>query len=172
MNYATIKFTDFADGPGVRVALYVSGCQKALDGNPCPGCHNMTAWSKEYGNLFTKKIKEQIIEALDKPYITGFSLLGGEPLSLFNIDEECKLLKEIKKKFPKKDIWVWTGYYYEDWIKKNGYHKIFKYIDYLIDGPYIERYRNLKLKFRGSSNQRILKFKRGRMVEFVNPNNI
>ena len=135
MNYATIKFTDFADGPGVRVALYVSGCQKALDGNPCPGCHNMTAWSKEYGNLFTKKIKEQIIEALDKPYITGFSLLGGEPLSLFNIDEECKLLKEIKKKFPKKDIWVWTGYYYEDWIKKNGYHKIFKYIDYLVDGP-------------------------------------
>ena len=165
MNYATIKYTDFMDGPGVRVALYVSGCQKALDGNPCPGCHNITAWPKEYGNKFTKKIKEKLIEAINKPYIAGFSLLGGEPLSLFNVDDEAKLLKEIKKRCPGKDIWMWSGYYYDDWIKKNGYHKIFKYIDYLVDGPYIERLNNHKQVFKGSSNQRILRFKKGRMVE-------
>jgi anaerobic ribonucleoside-triphosphate reductase activating protein len=172
LNYATIKFTDFADGPGVRVALYVSGCQKALDGNPCPGCHNMLAWNKEYGNLFTKKIKQQIFDALEQPYISGFSLLGGEPLSIFNLEEETKLLKEIKKRFPNKTVWMWTGYYYEDWIKEHGQHKIFKYIDYLVDGPYVERYKNLKLKFRGSSNQRIIRFKKGRLAEFIDPDTL
>ena len=156
MNYASLNKTDAANGPGVRVSLFVSGCQLALDGHPCPGCHNYEAWKKDYGKLFTDEVRDEIMEALRPSYITGFSLLGGEPLSSFNIEEEYTLLKEIKLFYPNKDTWLWTGYDYYKWIKEND-SKIFKYVDVIVDGPYIESLREPDLKFRGSSNQRIIK---------------
>ena len=155
MNYASLNKTDAANGPGVRVSLFVSGCQLALDGHPCPGCHNYEAWKKDYGKPFTDEVRDEIMEALRPSYISGFSLLGGEPLSSFNIEEEYTLLKEIKLFYPNKDIWLWTGYDYYKWIKEND-PKIFKYVDVIIDGPYIESLRDPDLKFRGSSNQRII----------------
>lgn len=155
MNYASIKETDIADGPGVRVALYVSGCQLALDGNPCPGCHNFEAWNKDYGNEFTDDTENHIIELLKPDYIEGFSLLGGEPLSDFNIEREISLLKHIKKEYPEKNIWMWTGYDLDKWIKDND-TEILKYIDTVVDGPFVQELFDPELKFRGSSNQRII----------------
>ena len=158
MNYASLKETDIADGPGVRVALYVSGCQLALEGKACPGCHNFEAWDKNYGKEFTDETEKKIIQLLKPDYISGFSLLGGEPLSSFNIDREIKLLKHIKEEYPSKDIWMWTGYIIDDWIK---YHdtKILKYIDTVVDGPFDKDLFDPSLKFRGSSNQRIINVK-------------
>lgn len=155
MYYGALKLTDFADGPGCRVALYVSGCQLALEGHPCKGCHNAMAWNKEFGKPFTEQTKKEIFDAMDKKYISGFSLLGGEPFSSFNIEECTALVKEIKERFPEKDIWAWSGYIYEDLLKK--YPEIFKYLDYLVDGPYDESLSDPNLEFRGSSNQRIIR---------------
>lgn len=158
MNYAAIKQTDIADGPGVRVALYVSGCQLALDGHACPGCHNFEAWKKEYGKEFTKETEDQIIEWLKPSYIEGFSLLGGEPLSDFNIDREISLLKHIKETYPDKNIWMWTGYNLDEW-SKNHDTEILNYVDTVVDGPFDKNLFDPELKFRGSSNQRIINLK-------------
>ena len=155
MHYATIKQTDIADGPGVRVALYVSGCQLALEGHPCLDCHNFEAWKKDYGSEFTDDTENKIIEYLSPSYISGFSLLGGEPLSDFNIDREIKLLKRIKETYPTKDIWMWTGYVLDEWVKDHD-TEILKYIDTVVDGPFVKDLFDPTLKFRGSSNQRII----------------
>lgn len=155
MNYIALKLTDFMDGPGVRVALYVSGCQLAIEGHPCKNCHNRISWDKNSGSLFTEETKKTILEGLNHDYIAGFSLLGGEPFSSFNIEEEIKLLKEIKERFPNKDVWVWSGYYY-DQIKNC---ELLKYADYLVDGPFVEELKDITLKFRGSSNQNIINLK-------------
>ena len=158
MNYASIKDSDIADGTGVRVSLFVSGCQIALQGHPCRECQNKEAWDKNYGTLYTQETEDKIINLMDHDYIRGFSLLGGEPLSTFNIPTEIKLLKRIRKTFPDKDIWMWTGYDLDKWIL---YHdtEILKYIDIVIDGPFIQKLFSPDLKFRGSSNQRMLYMK-------------
>lgn len=158
MNYASLKQTDITDGPGVRVALFVSGCQLALDGHPCKGCHNYAAWSKDYGEPFTSEVEDKIIEYLKPDYIEGFSLLGGEPLSMFNVDREIKLLKRIRKEFgTKKTVWMWTGYRLNNWMKEHPDKcEIFDYIDVVIDGPFIQSLNELDLKYRGSTNQRVL----------------
>ena len=158
MNYATIKQTDIADGPGVRVALYVSGCQLALEGHPCKGCHNFEAWDKDFGQEFTEETENQIIEWLKPSYIAGFSLLGGEPLSSFNIEREIQLLKHIKEEFPTKSIWLWTGYNLDEWIKTHD-TEILQYVDTVVDGPFIQDLFDPSLKFCGSSNQRIINLK-------------
>ena len=158
MNYAALKQTDIADGPGVRVALYVSGCQLALEGHPCPGCHNFEAWDKNYGQPFTEETENQIIEWLKPDYIEGFSLLGGEPLSDFNIPREIQLLKRIKSEYPNKTIWLWTGYNLDQWTatRSQDQKEILKYVDTVVDGPFIKDLFDPTLKFRGSSNQRII----------------
>ena len=163
MNYASLNKTDAANGPGIRVSLFVSGCQLALDGHPCPGCHNYEAWKKDYGKPFTDETKNEIIEALRPDYISGFSLLGGEPLSDFNIPYEVSLLREIKLYYPNKDIWMWTGYDFFKWYKSHKEDKqtkiLISCIDTIVDGPYVESLRDPTLKFRGSSNQRIINLK-------------
>lgn len=157
VNYATLKETDIADGPGVRVALYVSGCQLALEGHPCRGCHNFKAWSKDYGEPFTEETEQLIIKYLEPDYIDGFSLLGGEPLSDFNVDRETQLLKHIKEVYPNKDIWMWTGYRLDRWAQKHPDKlEILKYVDTVIDGPFIPELMDLNLQFCGSKNQRTL----------------
>ena len=159
MNYATIKKYDVANGPGVRVSLFVSGCH-----HHCKNCFNKEAWDFSYGNEFTDDTIEEILDALNKDYIRGFSLLGGEPFELINQEGILPLLKRIKKELPEKDIWAYSGYTFDEDLlplsKKNDVTKqILKSIDVLVDGKFVEELKNPKLIFRGSSNQRIIDMK-------------
>ena len=157
MYYGEIKKCDIANGPGVRVSLFVSGCR-----NHCPGCFNKGTWDFCYGKPFTPETKEHIIELLKPDYIEGFSLLGGEPFEPENQKELVLLLKEIKEIYPDKNIWCYTGYTYEKDLMQGGKvhtsftEEMLSYIDILVDGRFIEAQKDITLKFRGSANQRIL----------------
>ena len=157
MNYANIKKTDISNGEGVRVSLFVSGCR-----HHCKNCFNPETWNFEYGNAFTKEIEAQIIEALDKSYINGLSLLGGEPFEPENQETLACLTQKIKKMLPNKSIWCYTGCKIEELIDKNSKYftpytaKLLSNIDVLVDGPFIEELKDISLKFKGSSNQRII----------------
>lgn len=147
MNYCGLNFCDTANGDGVRVSLFVSGCTLH-----CKECFNKELWNFNYGKLFTNEVKESIIKALKNPYIKGFSLLGGDPFEYQHFDVLLDLLKTIKKECPNKDVWVWTGRQFKN-IKDS---ELLKYIDVLIDGPFIKELKNTSLKYRGSSNQNII----------------
>ncbi len=147
MNYATIKPVDIANGEGVRVSLFVSGCT-----HHCKGCFNQVAWDFDYGQPFTSEVERDVINLCDRPYIRGLSLLGGEPLDPNNIEPLFTLCRNLKQIFPDKTIWLYTGYEWES-IK---HLEILQYIDVLVDGRFVQELRNLRLKFRGSSNQRII----------------
>lgn len=157
MNYADIKRIDVANGEGVRVSVFVSGCH-----HHCKGCFNECAWDFNYGNEFTQENKEQVMKFLDHDYIKGLSLLGGEPLEPVNQEGLLPLVKEVKEKFPNKTIWCYTGYDFEkdiieDMAKDNPTTKeLLKYIDVVVDGKFEENLKSPKLRFRGSANQRIL----------------
>lgn len=166
MFYGNIKKFDVADGLGVRVSLFVSGCR-----NCCPGCFNEATWDFSYGKEFTQETENEILNALKPDFIKGFSLLGGEPFEEENQEILAPFLEKIKKEFPLKDIWCWTGYIFEKDLQKNG-RKYTKFtdrmlncIDVLVDGPFILSQKNLMLEFRGSENQRILHLKDGKLVE-------
>jgi anaerobic ribonucleoside-triphosphate reductase activating protein len=140
---------DISNGPGWRVSLFVSGCR-----NQCSGCFNKDAWDFEYGKKFSWDIIHEIERLVSNPNIRGLSILGGEPLEPENISSVEALCAYIKEKFPEKDIWLWTGYdFIEDGLIK---HSIMRYIDVLVDGRFEEDKKDLTLKYRGSSNQRII----------------
>lgn len=147
MKYLNILDCDIADGNGVRVTLFVSSCP-----HHCKGCHNPESWDEDNGKLFDYKAKEKLFELLSRDYVDGITLSGGDPISCKNIDEITTLCKELKEKFPTKTIWVYTGFIFE----KIKHLEIIKYIDVLVDGPYIEEKRDITLAFRGSSNQRVI----------------
>lgn len=147
MRYGKINKTDIANGPGVRVSLFVSGCR-----NRCKGCFNPETWSFDYGELFTMRTIEEILEALSPDYIAGLSILGGDPFESENILGVLELCYEAKRLYPDKTIWIYTGYLYEDFKDL----PIMEYIDVLVDGPFIEALKDISLKFKGSSNQRII----------------
>lgn len=157
MNYATIKKYDVANGPGVRVSLFVSGCTHA-----CKNCFNKEAWDFNYGQAFTEQTAEEIFTALDKDYIMGFSLLGGEPFEPQNQKVLVSLLREIKRRFPNKTVWCYTGYtldkdlWQESRARCDVTDEMLSYIDILVDGEFVEELKNLSIRFRGSSNQRII----------------
>lgn len=157
MNYASIKPVDVANGTGVRVSLFVSGCT-----HRCKGCFNSEAWDFEYGDLYTEETQKYILSCLDKTYIRGLSLLGGEPFDPHNQDTLIKLLKEVKEKFPQKDIWCYTGYDFDkdlngEFAEQNkSTSELLSMIDILVDGEFVLALKNPSLKFRGSSNQRII----------------
>lgn len=158
MNYAAIKKYDVANGPGVRVSLFVSGCT-----HHCPGCFNSETWDFQFGEPFDSDVMNDIIKALEPSYIKGFTLLGGEPFEYVNQQGVLPLLREIKNRFPHKDIWCFTGYDFErdilgDMVNKWPETKeMISYIDVLVDGEFKQDLKNLSLKFRGSSNQRLIK---------------
>ena len=154
MRYASIIKCDTANGTGFRVSLFVSGC-----GRKCPNCFNPEAQNPEYGKPFDDKAKQKIFAELDKPYCKGLSLLGGDPMSVLSDNRKVviALCKEVKAKYPEKDIWMWTGYTYDELLKDDSAKDIFTYIDYVVDGPFVEEMKDLSLRFCGSSNQRILK---------------
>lgn len=157
MYYSNIKKWDIADGAGVRVTLFVSGCT-----NCCPGCFQPETWDFHYGQVFTEKTTKEILEALEPKFIQGLTLLGGEPMELENQAVLAGLLREVKKRFPKKDIWCYTGFNYEEDLCPGGRRHcgvtddILRMLDILVDGRFVMEKRNLMLKFRGSENQRII----------------
>ena len=157
MNYAEIKNCDIANGPGVRISLFVSGCT-----HHCKGCFNEVAWDFHYGSPFTQETIDKILEMMKPGYIRGLTLLGGEPFEPQNQGPIVELLRQIKQKMPDKSIWAFSGYLFDrdilsgrlgDWKITREY---LSYLDVLVDGPFVEEKKNLSLRFRGSENQRII----------------
>ena len=157
MNYATIKNCDIANGPGVRVSLFVSGCS-----HRCPGCFNREAWDYDFGKPFTQQTIDQILAMLAPDYVKGLTLLGGEPFDPRNQAAVVELLRQVKAKYPGKSIWAFSGYLFDrdilsgrlgDWEITKEY---LRYLDVLVDGPFVEAKKNLSLRFRGSENQRLI----------------
>ncbi len=157
MNYATIKNNDIANGPGVRVSLFVSGCT-----HHCKGCFNEIAWDFDYGEPFTQAVIDRILDMLSASHIKGITLLGGEPFEPQNQPALLDLLRQIRAKFPEKSVWCFSGYLFDRDILPGCLgnpaitREMLGYIDVLVDGPFVESQKNLMLRFRGSENQRII----------------
>ena len=155
MNYADIKTIDVQDGTGIRVSLYVSGCHFH-----CKGCHNQEAWDFKFGKEYNEETEKYILDLLAPDYISGLSLLGGEPLEPQNQEVLASLVKKVKEKYPNKDIWCYTGYDFEKNVlgqmyKKFDYTpKFLENVDVIVDGEFQEDKKLIDLKFRGSTNQR------------------
>ena len=147
MNYATIKPVDIANGVGVRVSLFVSGCT-----HHCKGCFNAEAWDFNFGEPFTKQTEDQIISLLDRPWIDGLSLLGGEPFEPEHQEVLLGLLERVHKELPTKTVWAYSGYTFEQ-IQDSP---LLDYVDILVDGEFMEDKKNISLQFRGSENQRVI----------------
>lgn len=164
MNYAMIKPTDVANGPGVRVSLFVSGCT-----HHCEECFNEEAWDFSYGEPFTETVQEELLGFLGKDYISGLSLLGGEPLDPVNQEGLLPFLKMVKARMPEKSIWCYSGYTFEyilDTMMEQSQisRQVMKLLDVLVDGRFMAELKNLNLRFRGSENQRILNVKQSLAV--------
>lgn len=161
MNYATIKPRDVANGPGVRVSLFVSGCT-----HHCKGCFNEVAWDFDYGTPFTQETVDEIMHHLAPPFVKGITLLGGEPFEPQNQKPILDLLRQIKEKFPEKSIWAYSGYLLDRDLLAGRVgdpaitHEYLSYLDVLVDGPFVESKKNLNLRFRGSENQRLIDMKK------------
>ena len=177
MNYAAIKKTDVANGPGIRVSLFVSGCTHG-----CRGCFNQEAWDFSYGEEYTSETEAEILKALAPDYSRGLSVLGGEPFEVQNRETVLALVKKVRERYPGKDIWCYTGYDYEkdllEWAAREEESsegagpetgrrdavravviKLLGLIDVLVDGEFVEEKKNLRLAFRGSENQRLIDVK-------------
>jgi anaerobic ribonucleoside-triphosphate reductase activating protein len=183
MNYHNINHCDMLNGNGIRVSLWVSGCSVQ-----CRGCQNQQTWDLNSGILFDEAAKQELFEALDKPYIKGLTLTGGHPLEPDNITTIYNLLQEVKDKFPQKDIWLYTGYTldilnfttiqkginfkceYGNCLHHNLMYQTLNLCDVVVDGPYIEDQRNISLYWRGSKNQRLIDvketLKQGKIIQY------
>ena len=161
MNYHKIEKTSIVNGTGIRTVLWVSGCSLH-----CKGCHNPETWNVDSGKPFDEEAKNELFKALDKPYIQGITFSGGHPLESKNVETIYLLIKEIREKFPTKDIWLYTGYTLEqifpevitDDFNLNRFYKqeIVKMCDVIVDGKYIEELKDITLQWKGSSNQRVI----------------
>lgn len=157
MNYADIKQYDVANGPGVRVSLFVSGCTRG-----CEGCFNKEAWDFHYGKPFTEETIESIIKYLEPSYVNGLTLLGGEPFEHSNQQGLLPLLRRVREAYPQKNIWCFSGYLFDEDILGKMYREwpetkeILSYLDVLVDGKFMQEYHNVNLRFKGSSNQRTI----------------
>ncbi len=160
MKYGAIKFCDIANGPGVRTSLFVSGCR-----NHCEGCFQPETWSFDYGEDFGKDVENQILESLRPSYITGLTILGGDPFEKENQEVLVPFLRRVREKCPTKTIWAYTGYVLEQDLVPGGsrYYgmteEFLSMLDVLVDGPFILERKDISLKFRGSSNQRIIQMR-------------
>ena len=161
MNYATIKKRDIANGVGVRVSLFVSGCT-----HHCKNCFNKETWDFDYGEVFTKETENLILEYLSPQFVNGLSLLGGEPFEPTNQKELVSLLRKVKEKYPQKDVWCYTGYLFDKELLSDSRARceytdeMLSYIDVLVDGRFVEEKKDITLQFRGSSNQRVIDVKK------------
>lgn len=163
MNYADIKQYDVANGLGIRVSLFVSGCT-----HHCKNCFNKETWDFQYGNPFTEEEIQKILDYLKPSYVSGLSLLGGEPFEPENQEGLLPLVRQVKEVYPEKDIWCYTGYLLDKDIcgkmleQVPETRELLSYIDIIVDGPFVEERKNLKIRFRGSDNQRIIDVKKTR----------
>ena len=148
MRYNKIRKIDIANGPGVRVSVFMQGCSFH-----CKNCFNPETHDFNGGKEFTDEVIKHILELCDKDYIEGLSILGGEPMHPTNIDGTAKLAKAFKEKFPNKNVWVWSGFLFDKNLKDT---EAVKYIDVLVDGQYVDELHNPLLKWKGSSNQRVI----------------
>ncbi len=161
MYYGEIKKCDIANGEGVRVSLFVSGCT-----HHCPGCFNQDTWDFRYGREYTEETQEEILAAMAPGYIDGLSLLGGEPFEPENQKELVKLLRQVKDKYPEKNIWCYSGYLFDKELLGDSRARcevtdeMLSMIDVLVDGRFIEAKKDIRLVFRGSSNQRVIDVKK------------
>lgn len=161
MRYARIKYCDIANGTGVRTVLFVSGCR-----NHCRGCFQPETWDFDYGEEFTKEVEDKLLDSLKPPYIKGLTLLGGDPFEPENQKGLLSFLRRMKKKYPTKDVWAYTGYVLEHDLADGGKchtkdtNEMLSCIDVLVDGPYIEEEYSILLKFKGSANQRVIDCKK------------
>lgn len=173
MNFAAIKPSDIADGPGVRVSLFVSGCT-----NHCENCFQPETWDFGYGEPFTSETEERILNLLDRSYINGLTILGGEPFEPSNQRALLPFVRRVRERYPDKTIWMYSGFTYEE-MTREGTHPhceatlpILDLIDVLVDGRFVEKLKNLSLRFRGSSNQRLIDMKKtlanGKIVPWEN----
>ena len=157
MYYSAIKYTDIANGLGVRTVLFVSGCR-----NRCKGCFQPETWSFYNGQIFDKAAEDVIIKSLQPGYIKGLTLLGGDPFEPENQNGLIEFVKRVKRECPDKDIWAYTGYLLDMDLVKGGRmytevtEELLSYIDVLVDGPFVEEKKSLSLKFKGSANQRVI----------------
>lgn len=161
MNYGEIKKTDIANGEGVRVSLFVSGCT-----HHCEGCFNPETWNFSYGREFTTETEKELLSALSPEFINGLTLLGGEPFEPQNQRVLVPFLKKVKEQFPHKNIWCYTGYLFDEELLKDSRARceatdeMLSMIDVLVDGEFRQELKNITLKFRGSENQRIIDVKK------------
>lgn len=157
MNYGEIKNCDIANGEGVRVSLFVSGCT-----HHCKNCFNAETWDFDFGEPFTREIEDKIIEELAPDYIDGFSLLGGEPFEPQNQKVLLPFLRRIKDKYPRKGVWCYTGYLFDKELKSESRARceytdeMLSLIDVLVDGEFVQELYDISLQFKGSTNQRII----------------
>jgi len=158
MKYSAVIKADIANGTGFRVSIFVSGCARN-----CPGCFNPEAQNPDYGKPFDDEAKQKIFKELEHKWCRGLTFLGGEPLSKLSDNRATVIAfaKEVKEKFPDKDIWLWSGYLLEEIQADESMREILKYVDVIVDGPFIEELKDRSLAFRGSSNQRIVHVTRG-----------
>jgi anaerobic ribonucleoside-triphosphate reductase activating protein len=161
MNYGEIKAVDVANGPGVRVSLFVSGCT-----NHCPGCFQPETWDFNYGQPFTAAQEEEVLKDLAKPFIRGLTLLGGDPFEPANQRVLLPFLKKVRQTLPDKDIWAFTGFRLDDELLREGSHPrceatddMLALIDVLVDGRFEESQKDISLQFHGSRNQRLIDLK-------------
>jgi anaerobic ribonucleoside-triphosphate reductase activating protein len=147
MRYNLIRKMDISNGPGVRVSIFMQGCEFH-----CKNCFNPETWDFKDGKEFTDETIEKVLDIADKDHIVGLSILGGEPMHKTNIEGTKKLAKAFKEKYPNKNIWTWSGFRFEDLKDKD----VLKYIDVLVDGTYKDELHDPTLKWRGSSNQRVI----------------
>ena len=161
MRYGTVKKADIANGLGVRVSLFVSGCR-----HHCKGCFQPETWDFNYGEEYTDAVKEDILSEFERPYYQGLTVLGGEPMEPENQPYVLELIKEFKKRFPDKDVWIYSGYTFEDDIlagklgDKAITDELISYVDVLVDGEFVQAEKDITLKFRGSRNQRLIDVKK------------
>ena len=152
MRYNKIRKMDIANGPGVRVSIFMQGCEFH-----CKNCFNQETWGFDGGEEFTDETIEKVLNACDKEYVEGLSILGGEPMHPKNIEGTTKLAKAFKEKFPNKTLWVWSGFTFEKYLKDKP---VLDYVDVLVDGQYVDELHNPTLKWKGSSNQRVIDVKK------------
>jgi anaerobic ribonucleoside-triphosphate reductase activating protein len=161
MYYGQIKYNDIANGEGVRTSLFVSGCRLK-----CKDCFNSATWSFQYGNEFTKEVENQILESLKPGHVSGLTVLGGEPMEEENQAQLLPFLKRVKEVYPNKNIWLYSGYLHdEDLVEGGRKHtehtdEILNLVDVMVDGPFVSELKDISLRFRGSSNQRLVYFDR------------
>lgn len=161
MNYSTIKYCDIANGPGVRTSLFVSGCRRH-----CKNCFNSVAWDFQYGDPFTEKVQEMLIESMRPVYIDGLTVLGGEPFEPENQRGLLPFIRKVRKELPEKNIWMFSGNTLEE-IREGSAHcevtdELLELIDVLVDGPFVQELYDISLQFRGSKNQRLIDMKKTR----------